>query len=166
MSEEPLSTVGEVAARTGEDISLDSEVALAEAMIEAASAQVRHYGRPWPLRANAPAIARTIATAAASRGYQNPSGYTDERSDSVTLKRADAYAADVELTPSEIQILREHSGRSGAVRSVRIDLGADRFVPTSQEDRFGFVRRDPREGVPVDSGVHTPFPLYRRRRGR
>lgn len=165
MGEEPLSTPEDVAARSGEDIELDAEVALAEAMIAAASAQVRHYGKPWPHRQTAPAIARTIATAAAARGYQNPSGFTDERSDSVTLKRADMYAADVQLTPGEIQMLKEYSGR-GSVKSFRIEMGEDRFVPRSQVDGPQFVRRDPREGAPVDDGVHTPFPLFRRPRRR
>lgn len=161
MIEEPLTTREAVAARTGEEIELESEVDLVDAMIEAASALVRHYGKPWVTAADAPALARTIATAAAARGYMNPSGFVDERSDSVTLKRAEMFAADVQLTPNEIQMLKELSGR-GSVKSARIELGADRFVPRSQVDDFGFVRRDPREGVPLADGVHTPIPFFRR----
>jgi hypothetical protein len=163
--EEPLTTAEQVSARCGEPIELPEEISLAESMIEAASAMVRHYGRPWPVAAKAPAIARTIATAAAARGYMNPSGYTDERSDSVTLKRADMYAADVQLTPNEIRMLKEASG-AGSVQSVRIELGPDRFIPRSQQRISPFVRRDPREGVPLADGVHTPMPFFREGRWR
>lgn len=158
---EALTTVDEVSARCGEPIELADEVRLAESMIEAASAHVRHYGKAWPTRSGAPAIARTIATAAAARGYMNPSGFIDERSDSVTLKRAEAYAADTQLTAGEIKMLQEASG-GATVSSIRIALGEDRFAPASQSP-WGFVRRDPREGVQIDSGVHAPFPFYRRR---
>ncbi|WP_029090108.1 hypothetical protein [Brevibacterium album] len=159
-TEEPLATVDQVAARCGEPIELADEIALAESMIEAASAQVRHYGRLWPVASKAPAIARTIATSAAARGYMNPSGYTDERSDSVSLKRADMYAADVQLTPNEIRMLREASG-AGSVQSIRIELGAERFIPRSQQRSAPLVRRDPHEGAPLADGVHTPIPFFR-----
>ena len=158
----PLTTVEGISAHVGEAIELTEEVRLAESMAAAASAHVRHYGRAWPDPDKAPAIARTIATAAAARGYMNPSGFLDERSDSVTLKRADAYAADTQLTPQEIKMLQEVTG-GATVTSIRLTLGEDRFVPRSRSP-FGYVRRDPAEGVPIDSGVHTPFPFYRRRR--
>ncbi|MCQ9385121.1 hypothetical protein [Brevibacterium moorei] len=167
--EEPLSTVDEVAARTGEPIESPDDIKLAESMIEAASANVRHYGKPWPIRAGAPAMARTIATAAAARGYLNPSGFIDERSDSVTLKRAEAYAADTELTPREIKQLEDLAGET-VIHSISISQGEDRWRPRSIAPGFMYLRRDPGEAVAMDDRTTTPFPFFvrhsRRRRRR
>lgn len=156
---EPLATVEDIAARIGEEIVDDIDVRLAQSMAEAASDHVRHHGgQLWPSRESAPRIARTIAISAAARGFLNPSGFTDERSDSVTLKRAESFAADTQLSPYEIQMLKDLTPRS-AVQSIRLDNSDSHWGARSRRGR-GFVRRDVREGVPVSDG-HTPFPFYR-----
>lgn len=163
MTPEPLSSVEEVAAKAGEEITSTQDVALAEAMIEAASAQVRLYGQAWPERAASPHIAQVITTAAAARGYLNPSGFSMERSDSVTLQRADMYAADVELTPNEKAMLQQTSNGIGTISSMPITLGQERFVPASQgiaRSPFGFVRRRQEAACAVDDGYETPIQFF------
>lgn len=163
MIAEPLSSVEEVAAKSGEDIVSEQDIALAEAMIEAASAQVRLFGQAWPERASSPHIAQVITTAAAARGYLNPSGFSMERSDSVTIQRADMYAADVELTPHEKSMLRQASSGTATVSSVPITLGRERFIPRSQRSGrgpFGFVRRQQESAVVVNDGNETPFQFF------
>lgn len=163
MIPEPLSSVTEVAAKAGEEIESTQDIALAEAMIEAASAQVRLHGQAWPERASAPHIAQVIATSAAARGYLNPSGFSMERSDSVTLQRADMYAADVELTPNEKAMLKQASSGIGTVSSVPITLGRERFIPASQgvsRSPFGFVRRRQEAAAAVDDGYDTPLQFF------
>lgn len=156
---EPLATVEDIAARIGEEIVDDIDVRLAQSMAEAASDHVRHHaGQLWPVREQAPRIARTIAISAASRGFLNPSGFTDERSDSVSLKRAESFAADTQLSPYEIQMLKDLTPRS-SVQSVRLD-NSDTHHYARSRSVWGFVRRDPAEGVPISDG-HTPFPFYR-----
>lgn len=162
MIAEPLSTVEEVAAKSGEAIEDTQDVSLANAMIEAASAQVRLHGMAWPEAASAPHIARVIATAAAARGYLNPSGFSMERSDSVTIQRADMYAADVELTPGEKAMLKQASTGTSSFGSTPITLGAERFVSRSEgsgRSPFG-VRRDQRSAVVVNDGNETPFQFF------
>lgn len=163
MTAEPLSSVEEVAAKTGEEIVGEQDVALANAMIEAASAQVRLFGQAWPDRAASPQIAQVITTAAAARGYLNPSGFSMERSDSVSLQRAAMYAADVELTPNEKAMLRQASSGVATVSSVPITLGAERFIPRSQGTRrgpFAYIRRRQEAAVPVDDGYETPIQFW------
>lgn len=163
MLAEPLSSVEEVAAKAGEDITSSQDIALAEAMIEAASAQVRLFGQAWPSRATSPHIAQVVTTAAAARGYQNPAGYQMERSDSVTIQRADMYAADVELTPHEKAMLRQASNGTATVSSIPITLGQERFIPRSQgrgRSPFGFVRRQQESAVVVNDGNETPFQFF------
>lgn len=162
MVPEPLSTVEEVAAKTGEEITSSQDVALAYAMIEAASAQVRLHGQAWPDRATAHPIAVVVATAAAARGYLNPSGFAMERSDSVTLQRADMYAADVELTPYERAMLKQAASGVATVSSAPITLGKERFVPRSRRGRrpFGFTRRQQEAAVVVNDGNETPFQFF------
>lgn len=163
MTAEPLSSVEEVAAKTGEEIASTQDIALANSMIEAASAQVRLFGQAWPQRATSPQIAQVITTAAAARGYLNPSGYSLERSDSVTLQRAEMYAADVELTPHEKAMLRQSAGGIATITSVPITLGQERFIPRSQGSRrgpFGYVRRRQEAAVPVDDGFETPIQFW------
>lgn len=163
MIAEPLSSVEEVAAKSGEEIVDSQDIALAEAMIEAASAQVRLYGQAWPSRAASPHIAQVITTAAAARGFLNPSGFSMERSDSVTIQRADMYAADTELTPHEKAMLRQASSGTATVSSIPITLGQERFVPRSQgagRGPFGFVRRRQESAVVVNDGNETPFQFF------
>lgn len=163
MVAEPLSSVEEVAAKTGEEIIGEQDIALAESMIEAASAHVRMFGQAWPERATSPQIAQVITTAAAARGYLNPSGFSMERSDSVSLQRATMYASDTELTPYEKSMLRQAASGVATVSSMPITLGAERFIPRSQGSRrgpFGYVRRRQEAAVPVDDGYETPIQFW------
>lgn len=110
---QPLATIERVAARAGEKIETPEEVALAQEMLEAASAEVRHHGRNWLTPEDAPAVAVTITVAAAARGYLNPGGLGSERADAMNFGRADDYTKGTELWPSEIRMLRPYSGRGG-----------------------------------------------------
>lgn len=109
----PLATIERLAARVAEPIESDEEIALAREVLEAASDEVRHYGRNWLTPEDAPAVAITITVAAAARGYLNPSGLSMERSDAVTFNRLDDYAAGTALTKSEQKILKVYSRRGG-----------------------------------------------------
>lgn len=124
---EPLAGITRLAARVGEPIEAAEDIALAEEMLEAASAEVRFYGLDWPDEASAPAVAVNITLAAAARGFQNPAGFLKERSDMANLERGEAYAAGVELTPSEQAKLSLFKRRNG---------GTTRTVQTSNPDRF------------------------------
>jgi len=126
---EPLGTVAKVAARVGETIATPEEIGLANAMLEEASAQVRFYGLPWEDPDAAPAVAVTIAVAAAARGYQNPSGLKMERGDAVSIDVDIDYRKGATLTPGEITMLKTFSSR-GRVISIPLS-NPDRFVATS-----------------------------------
>ena len=126
---EPLGTVAKVAARVGETIATPEEIGLANAMLEEASAQVRFYGLPWEDPDAAPAVAVTIAVAAAARGYQNPSGLKMERGDAVSIDVDIDYRKGATLTPGEITMLKTFSSR-GRVISIPLS-NPDRFIATS-----------------------------------
>ena len=147
-----LATVAQIAARIGEPISTAEDNALAMAVLDEASEQVRHYAQqPYWTAENAPAVAVTITVAAAARGFLNPSGFDMERGDMVTFNRSKEYVSGATLTAQEITIVRA-LGRTGNVRSVKLE-STDRPVPRSRtcaEDR-GYA--------PVDWGGNKPFPL-------
>lgn len=147
-----LASVAMVAARIGEPIETVDDVKLAESALEYASNLIRFYAdQPGWTAQTAPAVAVSICVEAAHRGYLNPSGFDMERGDMVTFNRADAYVAGVELTRSEISIIRA-LGRAGNVRSVGL-TNSDKPIPRSRpfaEDR-GYA--------PVDWGGNKPFPL-------
>lgn len=109
-----------LAARIGEPIETEEDMALAEASLSAAWDWVRLYGKPeWsPDEYGTPGIAQTIALSAASRAYQNPAGYTMERADSVTFNRHDTFAQGAELTRAEISALKLAAGSRATVTSV------------------------------------------------
>lgn len=132
---EPLGTVARVAARVGEPITDALDVALAEEMLEEASAQVRLYGLPWPDPATAPAIAVTTAVAAAARGYQNPSGLKMERGDAVTLDVDIDYRKGAALTAGEIKMIQMAANVRGRVTSIPL-TNPDRFIATSDYRRY------------------------------
>ena len=131
---EPLGTVPKVAARVGEAITTPEEIGLANAMLEEASAQVRFYGLPWEDPALAPAVAVTIAVAAAARGYQNPSGLKMERGDAVSIDVDVDYRKGATLTAGEIMMLKTFNSR-GRLSSVPL-ANPDRFVATSDSWRY------------------------------
>lgn len=147
-----LGTVAQIAARIGEPITAPEDIQLAVAVLAEASEQIRHYAQqPYWTADTAPAVAVTIAVAAAARGYLNPSGFDSERGDMVTFNRTKEYVAGAALTAQEITIIKA-LGRQGNVRSVGL-RSDDRPVPRSRpwcHDR-GYA--------PVDYGGNKPFPL-------
>ena len=127
---EPLGTVAKVAARVGEPISTEEEIALAVSMLEEASAQVRLYGLPWVDPETAPAIAVTITVAAAARGYQNPGGLKLERGDAVSIDVDVDYRKGATLTAGEITMLQRAANQRGRIVSVPL-TNPDRFIAAS-----------------------------------
>lgn len=147
-----LATVLQVAARIGEPITEPEDVQLAEACLNEASDLVRFYAQqPLWTAANAPAVAVTIAVAAAARAVLNPAGMDMERGDMVTFNRGKDYSSGAALTPSEISIVKA-LGRQGNVRSVGL-TNSDRPVPRSR------TMAEDRGYCPVDWGGNKPFPL-------
>jgi hypothetical protein len=147
-----LGTVDQVAARIGEPIVEPDDVDLAMAVLNEASEQIRHYAQqPYWTAETAPAVAVTIAVAAAARGFLNPSGFDMERGDLITFNRSKEYVSGASLTAQEITIIKA-LGRTGNVRSAAL-ASTTRPVPRSTrcaEDR-GYA--------PVDWGGNKPFPL-------
>lgn len=108
-----LNEVDQLAARVGEPIEDLSDVSLAESMLEDAWAWVRHYGDPgWgPEVPGTPGIARTVALNSASRGYQNPAGFDEEKSDSVSLGRNAAFSQLTHPAEHEVLALQQAASR-------------------------------------------------------
>lgn len=147
-----LATVDHVAARIGEAIEEPDDIELAEAVLEEASNLVRFYAQqPLWTQSTAPAVAVTIAVAAAARAYLNPSGMDMERGDMVTFNRSKEYVAGAALTASEISIVKA-LGRQGNVRSVGL-TNSDKPIPRSR------TMAEDRGYCPVDWGGNKPFPL-------
>ena len=147
-----LATVGQVAARIGEPISLPEDVQLAASVLNEASEQIRFYAQqPFWTAETAPPVAVAIAVAAAARGFLNPSGFDMERGDMVTFNRNKDYVSGAALTAQEITIIRA-LGRQGNVRSVKLQ-SEDRPAPRSQ------TMAEDRGYCPVDWGGNKPFPL-------
>ena len=147
---EPLATVARLSARVGEAIESVEELALAGEVLAEASALVRHYGRPWPFPATAPAVATSITVAAAARGYLNPAGYQMERGDMATFNRVEEYASGCALTRAEIAALKEYNVNSGIV-SIGL-VNNDRPMSTR-----GAAFGDPGWRV-MNDGNEKPFP--------
>lgn len=148
---EPLAGLDRLAARVGEPIVSDAEIALATEVLAEASALVRHYGLPWPDPTTTPAVAVSITVAAAARGYLNPAGFSSERGDTAMFQRIEEYASGCSLSTAEIAALKEYNPRYGI-----ISLG------TFNSDRPQPKHRDywPRGYAPVDGGTdNKPFPL-------
>lgn len=151
MEHQHLATVEQVSARSAEAIETEEEISLAKAMLDEASAWVRHHGgQAWPTAASAPAVAIAITAAAASRGYMNPSGYDMERGDMSTFNRGSEFAAGTQLTRSEIAMLKPFNRRGGVV-SMGME-NPDRPAPHS-----GRVYRDRGYAPLIDA--QKPFPL-------
>ena len=147
---EPLATLDRLAARVGEPIVSDAEIALANEVLAEASALVRHYGLPWPDPTTAPAVAVSIAVAAAARGYLNPAGYQSERGDTAMFQRIEEYASGCSLSTAEIAALKEYNPRHGVLS-----------VGVYNNDRPRPKHRDywPRGYAPFDESGEKPFPL-------
>lgn len=101
----------------------DVDVKSAKACLMAAWEYVVYYGlSTWTLEA-CPRMAVITMIEAGARGWQNIGGYTDERADTVTLRRADEYARATELTPIEIERLETIAGkraRKGVITNIAL----------------------------------------------
>lgn len=111
-----------LAARVGEEIAEPAELSLAEECLDAAWEWIRLEGDPtWDFTDPAtPNLAKSFALSAASRCYQNPSGFVSERGDMVTFERYEDFAKGAELTPQEIQGIRKVARTGGRVTSIRL----------------------------------------------
>lgn len=147
---EPLAGLDRLAARVGEPIVSDAEIALANEVLAEASALVRHYGLPWPDPTKAPAVAVSITVAAAARGYLNPAGFSSERGDTAMFQRVEEYASGCSLSTAEIAALKEYNPRHGIIS-----------VGTFNKDRPMPKHRQywPRGYAPMNDGGEKPFPL-------
>lgn len=112
-----------LAARIGEAIDTPEDIALAEASLDEAWAWVASYGQDNWSSANpsTPAIARTVALAAAARCFQNPAGYVLESGDKASLQRSEDFARGAEPTLQEIAALKRAANSShSTITSLRI----------------------------------------------
>lgn|GEM_PF-3801166 len=147
-----LGTVAQLAARIGEPIETLDDIELAMAVLEEASNLVRFYAQqPGWTAETAPAVAITIAVAAATRGFLNPAGFDFERGDMVTFKRPTEYSSGCALTAGEVTVVKA-LGHKGNVRSVGVTK-SDQPVQRSQMNPLD------RGYAPVDWGSNKPFPL-------
>jgi len=146
-----LATVEQVAARVGESIEAEDEVALAEAMIEYASEQALHYGRASWTAESVPGVVRQVVISAAAAGYQHPAGFESERADSVSFQVNADWLRGAEFTDRQVQIVQQAARTHGRVRSLQTSRG-NRFVARSDGGRrpwFMKVPHVPEEDVPV-----------------
>lgn len=113
-----------LAARIGEAIDTPEDIALAEASLDEAWAWVASYGQDNWSSANpsTPAIARTVALAAAARCFQNPAGFLKEAGDQASLERDADFAKGAEPTIQEIAALRRAANSShSTITSLRLE---------------------------------------------
>lgn len=150
--------VVKLSARVFEPIETPAELALATECLESAWEWVRIHGAlEWDyLDPSTPGIARTVALNAAARCYDNPSGYIEERGDSVQFKRGDDFAKGSELTAAEVAALK---------RSTNTHKASIVSVPLSNPDtyqprRLGRERRYQQITVGVGDVDHRPITFY------
>ena len=111
---DPLPTLQQLEARMGRSFE-GAELSMAEAALADASALVRHYGLPWAIPSAAPDVAVAITLAAAERRVRNPEGFRMEMEGSYQYQLPASAPTGVALTQSEIDLLRDLSGRGGIV---------------------------------------------------
>lgn len=138
-----------LASRIGEPIQSPADLSLAEEALDAAWEWVRLYGQlEWSfLDGSTPGIAKTIALSAASRCYQNPSGFVTERGDSVTFTRHEDFAQGAELTRAEIIALQKASKTGGRVVSLQT-VNVDMFDARSKRSQREIYEHKVRVGDP------------------
>ena len=107
----PFASVQDIRDRTGEDITGDTDIAMAEVILRIVSSQVRFYGKQWTDPILSPDICSAITIEAASRAFLNPEGFQLERGDEVTFQRGNAFAVGSMLNAEEIRQLQAASGR-------------------------------------------------------
>lgn len=126
----PLATVEQLADRVGEEITETEDIALANVMLAAASAQARHHGFSGWTKVGLPEVVQFVVLEAAARGYLNPAGYSMERGDMLTLERGREYTSGVAFTPTEIVLVSGVGQRGGiiSVTLIRPDILTDQVV--------------------------------------
>lgn len=120
----PLADVTALTARLGR--ALDSEeTAMAEAVLKAASAKVRHYGLPWPDPTTAPDVAVETVLDVAERKMRNPEGFRSEMEGGYQYARPASEPAGTELSRSEVRMIRSAAGVSGLFSVPISSVGGD-----------------------------------------
>ena len=147
-----LATVEQLAARVGEPVELPEEVALAEAMIEYASEQALHYGRPSWTAETLPGVVRQVVISAAAAGYQHPAGFESERADSVNFTVHEEWLRGAEFTDRQVKIVQQAARTHGRVRSMQTSR-SNRFVSRSDERRHPWFMK-----VPYVPSEDVPWP--------
>lgn len=113
-----LASVDQLAARVGEPIVSEAEIALATAMLEYASEQALLYGKPTWIADTVPGLVRSIVLEAAARGYMHPAGFEMERADSVTFNVDAEWLRSAEFSDAQIANVKSIAARKGRVRSL------------------------------------------------
>jgi len=146
--DEPLAIVDEVTSRVDRELTA-KEISTIEGHIEDASALVRFHGLAWPIRDEAPALARTITRNSVKRLLHNSEGLVLSRAADETVGFSDVgdKAGTVYLTDEEKLMLRSIAGR-------------DEDISTAPISPWGTKDPNPDVGyVPVASGG-KPFPMF------
>lgn len=147
-----------LAALVAEEIVDEVDVSLAEECLDAAWEWVRAEGAPeWDFAdPSTPSMAKTVALSAASRCYQNPSGFVSERGDAVVFERYEDFAKGAELTKAEVAILKRLSKRGGRVTSISL-TNPDIFPAREKTGRNGMQTTPVQLGDPYRQPITLPW---------
>ncbi|GAB7185926.1 hypothetical protein ATKI12_5757 [Kitasatospora sp. Ki12] len=115
----PLASVDQLTARLGYPLT-GPDLTMAEAALADASAVVRAHGLAWPDPARVPDVVRSVVLAAAERRVRNPEGYRMEQQGSYSYQLPASTPLGVDLTTSEVRLIRGAAGVAGGVYSVPI----------------------------------------------
>ncbi|MBF0807909.1 hypothetical protein E4U03_04660 [Rothia nasimurium] len=153
----PETYLQQLAARAGEPIVTDQDVAEARQALASVLVLVQYHGSPmWGID-NMPPVAHQVLIEASARLYMNLGGFVSERADAASLERDKAFAQGAYLTPAEIDRLEDAAGKKlmrGALRSVPIS-NPDMPIPRSRE-RFSGAWGQHDGSVPI--GYPYPIP--------
>jgi hypothetical protein len=116
---EPLATVDELRAMANEPIETAEDQAQALSILNKVSAKARHYGRESWTKWTVPDIVKAVVIDAASRGYENPAAWKNERGDMVNFERDAISSAGAKFTDEEVKQVRE-AARRGGITSVQL----------------------------------------------
>ena len=109
-----LVTLEQLEARLGHP-RVGAERAMAEQIIEDASAVVRACGLPWPDPETAPAVVRTVTLNVAERKMRNPEGFRSEIEGSYQYHLPASAVTGLTLTPPEEKLIAAAAGLRGVV---------------------------------------------------
>lgn len=147
MAPTPLVTVQDLSDWLGEPIAEAEDVTRAGSVLGAASVLVRNYvGKTWDGGDPVPDEVAIVVVQVAARGYTNPEGWRDERTDDWAGQGKPVPEAGLFLTASEKAILAAHRPKKPA----GIGVLATTRRPGPEVDETAWV---PTVGGP-------PFPWY------